>query len=245
MMYDTQYEELMIKVDRLISEIDPGYVDFQIDAAEDARPRYEQWGIATKPIKAAQKRRPRTGRIISVMMSCLILATAITMAFPYAVAPADGEREIFDSIPTGTPFSAMESGCAADNDISAAQNAGSDHALDVSETLEFVDIKEADQNDMALTVKNDMASVVADPGLLFDFTLYLNGVVSETFKLRAGDTAIFTVPNGAAYEVRETVRPGYSLLSITNGAGTVIGSDIEVIATNQFTGAQKEEGTQW
>lgn len=151
-----------------------------------------------------------------------------------------GETALFLDLPALLKYTVTEKDYSAEGYTATVSRAGGYIAAGVYAIAEFINAK-PDEPDTVLTVKKQVDDDSVNPGREFEFSLYYNGVLQQTFRLAANGQKTFYIPYGVVYDVEETISDDYSLVSVTRGHGTAHGGTVEVVVSNLFTGIEMTE----
>lgn len=165
---------------------------------------------------------------------------------PQTITLKDGESYTFTGIPAGIAYRVCETDYRADGYFAQFSEASGIIAYNSTSELKFKNTYPLRGNgppdpppkeNVKVTISK---SVEGDPppeelGRKFSFRLFVDGIPHE-FRLSAGETAEYTIPKGAAYELVEddyTIN-GYTQVAVANERGTAGDEDIAIAKVNIY-----------
>ncbi len=148
-----------------------------------------------------------------------------------------GQTARIKALPVGSRYTVEET---PQDGYIIVSNGHTGHITALGAAAAFTNIYgEPADGDTTLTVKKIVEGEIPekDKNREFAFTVIIDGVQTP-FTLKHNEEKTFVIPNGAVYEVIEEdyFPEGYLLSSVTNGAGTAAGGDIDCVFVNTFTG---------
>lgn len=146
-----------------------------------------------------------------------------------------GEKAVFANLPKGLIYTVTETpaaGCTTQSENHQGTITSS------SKTAAFINTyEELEPGEITITVSKTLEGNFPEEykDFKFSFILKAEGKAPVEFKLKAGETISFTLPNGAAYTINEIDLPeGVSLIKVINGTGTAI-DGIAAEFVNKYT----------